>query len=62
MTVFLHIIIKIIILKNIFFSVFIIALNMIYAQEKKKDTVKLEEVIITATKSKRQLSNVTVPV
>ena len=41
----------------IFFS-----FHLITSQEKKKDTVKLEEVIITATKSKRQLSNVTVPV
>ncbi len=33
-----------------------------FAQGQKKDTIKLEEVIVTATKSKQQLSNITVPV
>ena len=43
---------------------FISVLNFYYftAQVKAKDTVKLQEVIVTATKTKRQLSNITVPV
>ena len=42
-------------------SIVFLTLNL-YAQNITKDTLKLEEVIITATKTKKQLSDVTVPV
>ncbi len=50
-------------MKNIFLVVLLFLVFYGFSQERKKDSInKLEEVIVTATKSKRQLSNVTVPV
>ena len=48
--------------KNIFFIVTLLIISSLSAQQQKKDTIKLNEVVVTATKTKRQLSNVTVPV
>ena len=49
-------------MKNRILLIAIFVFNYSFAQEQKKDTITLEEIIVSATKTKRQLSNITVPV